>query len=205
MIRAAQHRVAQKVEAEGWAGGISFGWLVKLSRVKRSWCNGICRFTILRWALNQDDDVWLSLRGTRHNQPCQLCGQSTDVYPMGFWHSPISESCIRSHAITPASLYPDSSVLFDLYRQETRTEANIHQTSARIVHSYFHGGTTEDSGEAPTDEGIRSKRALALMRLCDYLESYIMDSFPVCEKDFYAFLCHERNSGAPVSRLSGCL
>ena len=87
MIRAARHRVAQKVEAEGWAGGISFSWLVKLSHVKKSWCNGICRFTILRWALNQDDDVWLSLRGTRHNQPCQLCGQSTDIYPMGFWHS----------------------------------------------------------------------------------------------------------------------
>ena len=47
------------------------------------------------------------------------------------------------------------------------------------------------------------KRALALMRLCDYLEGYIMDAFPVSEKDFYAFLCHERNSGAPVSRLSG--
>ncbi len=81
MIRAARHRVAQKVEAEGWAGGISFGWLEKLSRVKRSWCNGICRFSILRWALNQDDDVWLSLRGTRHNQPCQICGQATDIYP----------------------------------------------------------------------------------------------------------------------------
>ena len=47
------------------------------------------------------------------------------------------------------------------------------------------------------------KRALVLMRLCDYLESYIMDAFPVSEKDLYAFLCHERNSGAPVSRLSG--
>ena len=31
------------------------------------------------------------------------------------------------------------------------------------------------------------KRALALMRLCDYLESYIVDSFPVCERDRYAF------------------
>ena len=57
MIRAAQHRVAQKVEAEGWAGGISYGWLVKLSRIKRSWCNGISRFAVFRWALNQDDDV----------------------------------------------------------------------------------------------------------------------------------------------------
>ena len=104
----AQHRIAQKVGAEGWAGGINYGWLVKLSRVKRSWCNGICRFAVLRWALNQDDDVWLSLRGTRHNQPCQLCGHPTDIFPMGFWHSPICESCIRNHIITPASLYADS-------------------------------------------------------------------------------------------------
>ena len=92
MIRAAQHRVAQKVETEGWAGGISFQWLLMLSRIKRSWCNGICRFAVLRWALNQDDDVWLSLRGTRHNQPCYYCQQATDIYPKGFWqfdmHSP---------------------------------------------------------------------------------------------------------------------
>ena len=32
-----------------------------------------------------------------------------------------------------------------------------------------------------------------------------MDAFPVCERDFFAFLCHERNSGAPTSRLSGYL
>ena len=119
MRRAAQHRaIAQKVEAEGWAGGISFHWLLRLSQIKKSWCNGICRFAVLRWALNQDDDVWLSLRGTRHNQPCQLCGKSTDIYPKGFWHFPICESCIRSQEITPASLRPDSPVLVDLYRTE---------------------------------------------------------------------------------------
>ena len=79
MVRAARHRVAQKVETEGWAGGISFSWLLRLSGLQKGWCNGICRFAVLRWALNQDDDVWLSLRGSRHKQPCQRCGQSTDV------------------------------------------------------------------------------------------------------------------------------
>ena len=76
---------------------------------------------------------------------------------MGFWHSPICESCIRSHAIAPASLYPDSPALFDLYRPETRAVDNIHHTSARIVHSYFHSDSdsTEDRGEALTDESIR--------------------------------------------------
>ena len=41
MIRAARHRVAQKVETEGWAGGISFSWLLRLSGLKKGWCNGI--------------------------------------------------------------------------------------------------------------------------------------------------------------------
>ena len=95
MVRAARHRVAQKVDTEGWAGGVSFTWLLRLSGIKKGWCNGICRFAVLRWALNQDDDVWLSLRGSRHKQPCQRCHQSTDIYPMGFWHFPICESCIK--------------------------------------------------------------------------------------------------------------
>ena len=104
MIRASQHRIALKVEAEGWSGGISFSWLAKLSTIKRTWCNGICPFAVLRWALNQDDDVWLSLRGTRHNQPCQLCSHLTDIYPSGFWHSPICEQCIRSPHYTAQSV-----------------------------------------------------------------------------------------------------
>ena len=132
---------------------VYFRWLLKLSQLKKSWCNG--RFAVLRWALNQDDDVWLSLRGTRRNQPCQLCGQSTDIYPKGFWRFPICESCIRSQAITPASLYPDLPVLVDLYRSETRTATNIHQESARIVHSHFQDGSAEGEGVTPTDEDIR--------------------------------------------------
>ena len=81
MIRAAQHRVAQKVETEGWAGGISFHWLLRLSQIKKSWCNGICRFAILRWALNQDDDVWVSRRGTRHNQPSYEARTVDNIHP----------------------------------------------------------------------------------------------------------------------------
>ena len=35
-------------------------------------CEGIARYTLLRWAVNQDDDVWLSMRGTRHH-PHLVC------------------------------------------------------------------------------------------------------------------------------------
>ena len=47
------------------------------------------------------------------------------------------------------------------------------------------------------------KRALALMHVCDYLELHWCPAFPIRERDMYAFLCHERESGAPSSRLKG--
>ena len=156
MIRAAQHWIAQKVEAEGWAGGINFRWLAKLSRIKRTWCNGICRFAVLRWALNQDDDVWLSLRGTRHNQPCQLCGHHTDIYPSGFWHSPICEHCIRSQMIAPVSLYADSDALHDLYKHEDRTQSNVCQLSARILNEHLNAVGDAANGNVPMNTIIRT-------------------------------------------------
>ena len=49
------------------------------------------------------------------------------------------------------------------------------------------------------------KRALAVMRICDYLEENVLDRFPISERNMYAFLCSERNSGAPASRLKGLM
>ena len=66
MVREAKSRVSQKIVAEGWSGGISSAWIALVAEAPRAWCNGIARYTLLRWAVNQDDDVWLSLRGTRH-------------------------------------------------------------------------------------------------------------------------------------------
>ncbi len=156
MLRAAQHRVAQKIETEGWAGGINFGWLAKLSRIKKSWCNGICRFAVLRWALNQDDDVWMSLRGTRHHQPCQLCGRPTDIYPGGFWHSPICEACVGRHMITPANLYESSSALYNLYIPDHRTLFNISQPFVNIVEAHLDTVANTDSQGTPMDSIIRN-------------------------------------------------
>ena len=49
------------------------------------------------------------------------------------------------------------------------------------------------------------KRALAIMRICDYLEESVLNKFPITERDMYAFLCAERNAGAPASRLKGLM
>ncbi len=47
------------------------------------------------------------------------------------------------------------------------------------------------------------KRALALMHVCDYLDSAGCSRFLITERDMYAFLCKERNLGAPSSRFKG--
>ena len=49
------------------------------------------------------------------------------------------------------------------------------------------------------------KRALAVMRICDHLEESGLNQFPISERDMYAFLCLERNAGAPASRLKGLM
>ena len=46
---------------------------------------GTGRYTLLRWAVNQDDDVWLSMRGTRHQQKCGTCGLPGESFPHGYY------------------------------------------------------------------------------------------------------------------------
>ena len=52
-------RCTMRVGVEG-----SPRWVTLLVEAPRAWCNGVGRYTLLRWAVNQDDDVWLSMRGT---------------------------------------------------------------------------------------------------------------------------------------------
>ena len=44
--------------------------------------NGVARFAVLRWAVNEDDDECLRLRlagSLQAEQRCQLCGPSKDL------------------------------------------------------------------------------------------------------------------------------
>ena len=58
------------------------------------------------------------------------------------------------------------------------------------------------SGRAPVT--IR-KRGMAIVKLCDHLEDRGAELFPMQELTFYRFLCAERMSGAPPTRLKGML
>ena len=104
MVREAKAQLRIKVAREGWSGGISFQWVEDVAGIKKTWCNPISRYTLLRWAVNQDDDVWLSMRGTRHQQLCGHCQQPADSFPYGFYHPPFCETCIRESDTTAWTL-----------------------------------------------------------------------------------------------------
>ena len=106
MVQEAKSRLTQKILNEGWSGGISPCWIALLTEAPRAWCNGIGRYTLLRWAVNQDDDVWLSMHGTRHQQKCGSCGLPGDSLPHGYYHPPMCETCIRTSGLNIWSLAP---------------------------------------------------------------------------------------------------
>ena len=57
MVMAAKTQLRKKIVREGWSQGISVEWVDLIADAPKKWCNGIARFTLLRWAVNQDDDV----------------------------------------------------------------------------------------------------------------------------------------------------
>ena len=87
MVREAKSRLAIKIDREGWKGGIDHIWVDLVTGAPKRQCGGIARYTLLRWAVNQDDDVWLRMRGTRHQQKCVHCGLLNSAFP--FW-APVS-------------------------------------------------------------------------------------------------------------------
>ena len=114
MLSEAKSRVSRKILNEGWSGGVDLVWIDLLVHAPRAWCNGIARYTLLRWALNQDDDVWLSMRGTRHQQKCGTCGLPGDTFP-GYYHPPWCEACVRAARLDVWSAVPWSSPLYCAY------------------------------------------------------------------------------------------
>ena len=111
MALAAKTRPRKKIPEEGWSRGITPEWIEITSSLKKRWCNGVARYTILRWAVNQDDDVWLANRGTRHSQQCSQCSSKGDSFPGGHTLSPWCERCIQAQQVTPVKNCPFGDAL----------------------------------------------------------------------------------------------
>ena len=97
--------VIKKIREEGWTRGISPEWVETVSGLSSKWCNGVSRFSLLRWAVNQDDDVWLQRRGTRHRQRCSMCGNPGETFPDGYNSAPLCENCTQTENLTPIEVW----------------------------------------------------------------------------------------------------
>ena len=89
-------------------GGVSWAWLTTLASLPKSAANGVARYAVLRWAVNEDDDECLKLRtqGDLHaEQPCQWCSVPTRLYPLGLNCSPACEQCRFDHCINATTLH----------------------------------------------------------------------------------------------------
>ena len=51
-----------RVSSQLLPGGVSWAWLTHLATVPKLAVNGVARFAVLRWAVNEDDDECLRLR-----------------------------------------------------------------------------------------------------------------------------------------------
>ena len=100
MMQLASHYVRNKVLTAGWTGGVSWAWLSHACEVNKRWIPSITRFTLLRWAVNEDDDEWLARRGQSRQKKCALCANFGRAYPLGGYQTAICETCIVTKQLT---------------------------------------------------------------------------------------------------------
>ena len=80
MMQVASSYIHNKVLASGWTGGISWSWLSQAITASKRWIPSMARFTLLRWAVNEDDDDWLARRGISRSKGCAfLCQHRSHV------------------------------------------------------------------------------------------------------------------------------
>lgn len=110
------------------------------------------RFAVLRWALGEDADLWLPLRGqVSRTSPCVWCGRNTRNFPAGPARGALCFTCIGT----------------DLWAFSNLTEDSIrfanHHSLTSIVQAPSHTPITE---KLLTSEGPLSSLSLAPCLLC---------------------------------------
>ena len=100
MMQLASHYIRNKVLTAGWTGGINWAWLSQACEANKRWIPSITRFTLLRWAVNEDDDEWLARRGQSRQKKCALCANFGRAYPLGGYQTAICETCIVTKQLT---------------------------------------------------------------------------------------------------------
>ena len=92
---AASHRhLAARVCKNGWATGPSILFLDWLADLPTTQVGAVPRYAVLRWALGEDADFWLPLRGKlSRSQLCVWCHNHTRCFPYGPGYGALCPTC----------------------------------------------------------------------------------------------------------------
>ena len=95
-LLAASHRhLAARICKNGWAMGPSILFLDWLADLPTTQVGAVPRYAVLRWALGEDADFWLPLRGKlSRSQLCVWCHNHTRCFPCGPGHGALCPTCL---------------------------------------------------------------------------------------------------------------
>ena len=127
--------------SNGWPGSPTYQYLTQLAKIPVQSLAPVPRYTILRWAIGEDNDYWFQFRGTdtSRKNPCCSCGAIGKNYPI----SP-KAGCFCNNCLPPSSegstYHLSSQEREEFERQyDTKLPENTHtmQTAIQIAERFF--------------------------------------------------------------------
>ena len=94
LLTASHKHLVARIYKNGWAMGPSILFLNWLADLPTTQVGAVPRYAVLRWALGEDADFWLPLRGKlSRSQPCVWCSNSTRCFPYGPGYGALCPTC----------------------------------------------------------------------------------------------------------------
>ena len=112
--------LTNRIHQNGWALGPSVEFLSWLADLPTTQVGAVPRYAVLRWALGEDADFWLPLRGKlSRSHPCLWCQNYTRCFPKGPGHGALCPSCLLPATARDITLHnlPEDSVAFLKFHQ----------------------------------------------------------------------------------------
>ena len=109
--------LSSRISRNGWIYGPSFAFLEWLAQTPVSQVGAVPRFAVVRWALGEDADLWLPLRGrVSRTSPCAWCGRNARNYPAGPAYGALCFACTGQQPGLPEPLSDDLLKSLSLHR-----------------------------------------------------------------------------------------
>ena len=120
LLEASHRHLTNRIYKNGWALGPSIEFLDWLAELPTTQVGAVPRYAVLRWALGEDADFWLPLRGKlSRSQPCVWCQNITRCFPQGPGYGALCPSCFLPAAprdVTLRDLCDESSTFLHFHK-----------------------------------------------------------------------------------------